>query len=179
MDNWINILDSISRSLASTYRTTGPKVMNHRFGNLYGDSLRKRGRSVGGQEHPESDFGKKIQSVLHNLTPSELYEYALQEKGTLITSTGAIVSSSGVKKGRCPKDKRIVYDENTQGLWWDKCSPNKKMDTETFLINRETAICYLNNLDSTISNVILIKSNAPSSVRPASIMNKPDICVVF
>ena len=119
MDNWINILDSISRSLASTYRTTGPKVMNNRFGNLYGDSLRKRGRSVGGQEHPESDFAKKIQSVLHNLTPSELYEYALQEKGTLITSTGAIVSSSGVKtllspdckspKETVPIWKRLIF----------------------------------------------------------------------
>ena len=66
---------------------------------------------------------------------------------TTISSNGALVVYSGVKTGRSPKDKRIVYDKLTENIWWDKDSPNIKMDSAIFEINRETAICYLNNLD--------------------------------
>jgi hypothetical protein len=56
-----------------------------------------------------------------------LYEYALlpEHKGsigdplvydTTITSTGALSVSSGLKTGRVPKDKRIVYDELTKDV---------------------------------------------------------------
>ena len=53
---------------------------------------------------------------------AELYEQALQhEKGSFITSTGALATLSGAKTGRCPKDKRVVKDESTeQELWWGK-----------------------------------------------------------
>lgn len=86
-------------------------------------------------------------TYLRNLTPHKLYEYALAEPGTYVTTTGAISSRSGEKCGRSPKDKRIVFDENTASLWWDDCSPNNKLDTKTFLSHRQTAIEHLNSLD--------------------------------
>ena len=132
-------LFSISKSLASSYRKSGPNIIIE--GIEY---------PVGGQEYTDSDFGVKILKILYNLTPSELYEYGLREKDTSITSTGALSTKSGAKTGRCPNDKRIVLDENTKDIWWNKDgspSPNREMDKNTFLINRETAICYLNSLD--------------------------------
>ena len=57
-----------------------------------------------------------------------LYELALSlEKGTAITASGALVTDSGPKKGRSPKDKRIVDDPaTTADVWWGPV--NYKMD---------------------------------------------------
>ena len=38
----------------------------------------------------------------------EYYEHSLKEPGTMISSTGALISYSGKKTGRSPTDKRIV-----------------------------------------------------------------------
>lgn len=65
---------------------------------------------------------------MHNNTSSghyndaELYEQAIRyEKGSFITSTGALATLSGAKTGRSPRDKRIVNDETTaEELWWGK-----------------------------------------------------------
>ncbi len=48
-----------------------------------------------------------------------LYEEALQnEVGTALTSAGALVTDSGDKKGRSPKDKRIVDEPgSTNDIW--------------------------------------------------------------
>lgn len=37
-----------------------------------------------------------------------------------ISENGALIAYSGEKTGRCPKDKRIVYDENTKDIDWGK-----------------------------------------------------------
>lgn len=52
----------------------------------------------------------------------ELYEQAIKyEKGSFITSTGALATLSGAKTGRAPRDKRVVFDETTaEELWWGK-----------------------------------------------------------
>ena len=52
----------------------------------------------------------------------ELYEQAIKyEKGSFITSTGALATLSGAKTGRAPRDKRVVKDETTEDeLWWGK-----------------------------------------------------------
>lgn len=48
-----------------------------------------------------------------------LYEQALAfEKGTAVTSAGALRADSGHKKGRSPKDKRIVEEPSTSGDVW-------------------------------------------------------------
>lgn len=53
---------------------------------------------------------------------AELYEQAIKyEKGSFVTSTGALATLSGAKTGRSPKDKRVVKNETTAGeLWWGK-----------------------------------------------------------
>lgn len=73
-----------------------------------------------------------------------LYEEALKyEEGTAITSTGALVTKSGAKTGRSPRDKRIVDEATCQNdVWWGPV--NVKMDDKVFMINRERAIDYLN-----------------------------------
>jgi ATP-dependent phosphoenolpyruvate carboxykinase len=58
---------------------------------------------------------------------AELYEYALQPEhrasigdlsvtDTTITRDGALSVNSGKKKGRVPKEKRIVYDSTTKDV---------------------------------------------------------------
>lgn len=52
----------------------------------------------------------------------ELYEQAIKsEKGSFITSNGALATLSGAKTGRAPRDKRVVRDATTEDeLWWGK-----------------------------------------------------------
>ena len=102
-------LISISNSLASSYRNSGPKLVTKDLKT-----------PMGGKEYTDSDFGMKILNVSYNLTPSELYEYSLKENNTFIICNGALSTSSGAKTGRCPNDKRIVIDESTKNIWWDK-----------------------------------------------------------
>ncbi|GFY86704.1 phosphoenolpyruvate carboxykinase 1 [Actinidia rufa] len=146
-------LQSISASLASLTRETGPKVVK-------GDPARKsetpKFSHVSHHSHftptiSVSDSALKFTHVLYNLSPAELYEQAIKnEKGSFIASSGALATLSGAKTGRSPKDKRVVRDETTEDeLWWGKGSPNIEMDEHTFMVNRERAVDYLNSLDKT------------------------------
>lgn len=82
--------------------------------------------------------------IEHNPSVASLYEDALvYESGSAISSTGALVASSGGKTGRSPKDKRIVEeDSSVDKIWWGPV--NKKLSENSWLINRERAIDYLN-----------------------------------
>ncbi|GAY48084.1 hypothetical protein CUMW_109180 [Citrus unshiu] len=146
-------------SLASLTRERGPKVVK-------GDPATPR--KVDGQPSTHSfhytstptfddnisDSALKFTHVLYNLSPAELYEQAVKyEKGSFITSSGALATLSGAKTGRSPRDKRVVKDETTEReLWWGKGSPNIEMDEHTFLVNRERAVDYLNSLDKVFVN---------------------------
>ncbi|KAF8683564.1 hypothetical protein HU200_044482 [Digitaria exilis] len=146
-------LESISASLASLTREYGPKVVK---GDGPAATLQKHHQHL----HPAapaiatSDSSLKLTHVLNNLSPAELYEQAIKyEKGSFITSTGALATLSGAKTGRSPKDKRVVKNELTaQELWWGKGSPNIEMDERSFLTNRERAVDYLNSLDKVFVN---------------------------
>ncbi|MEO1231485.1 MAG: phosphoenolpyruvate carboxykinase (ATP) [Myxococcota bacterium] len=83
-------------------------------------------------------------SALRNPSPAQLYEQALQkEKGSAISSTGALIALSGAKTGRSPSDKRIVDSTpSNDDVWWGPV--NIKLEEHTFEINRERAIDYLN-----------------------------------
>lgn len=85
-----------------------------------------------------------VKTVFRNVAPAKLYEEALKrEEGSAISSTGALVVSSGEKTGRSPKDKRIVdHPESNKNIWWGDV--NIKIDPEVFKINRERAVDYLN-----------------------------------
>jgi phosphoenolpyruvate carboxykinase (ATP) len=63
------------------------------------------------------------------------------EKGTALMASGALMTDSGEKKGRSPKDKRIVEEPETKDIWWGPV--NAKMTEHTFMINRERAVDFL------------------------------------
>lgn len=126
------ILESVSMSLASTFRNTGPKVYSDYCSDV-----------IGGCNNPDTDIAIHCLKIYHNLSPAKLYEHALLEPNTKLTSTGALTIYSGIKTGRSPKDKRIVCSDGTKdAVWWGNI--NIKMDHESFNINRETATNYLN-----------------------------------
>ena len=57
--------------------------------------------------------------VLRNAAPAALYEHAVQYDAGQISNLGAIISFSGDKTGRCPKDKRVVQNpESSEDIWW-------------------------------------------------------------
>ncbi|CAN7120319.1 phosphoenolpyruvate carboxykinase (ATP)-like [Brassica rapa] len=154
-------LQSISASLASLTRESGPKVVR-------GDPAEKKadGSTTPAYAHGQhqsifspalgavSDSSLKFTHVLYNLSPAELYEQAIKdEKGSFITSNGALATLSGAKTGRAPRDKRVVRDATTEDeLWWGKGSPNIEMDEHTFTVNRERAVDYLNSLEKVFVN---------------------------
>ncbi len=88
-----------------------------------------------------------VEEIHRNLSVPELYEIALrQEKGTAISDVGALLTYSGKRTGRSPKDKRIVREPSSeQHIDWGDI--NIELDEHTFMINRERAIDYLNTRD--------------------------------
>lgn len=151
-------MDSISASLASLTREKGPQVVK-------GDPARQQPTPRKAPPPPSttchfpakpavSDSALKVTSILYNLSPAELYEHAIKhEKSSFMTSTGALATLSGAKTGRSPKDKRVVRESSSEAdLWWGKGSPNIEMDEETFLLNRERAVDYLNSLEKVFVN---------------------------
>ncbi|XP_024374056.1 phosphoenolpyruvate carboxykinase (ATP) 1 [Physcomitrium patens] len=142
-------MQSVSASLASLTRQSGPQVIK-------GEPGRKKSppKTVTAPRLDISDSALKFTHVLYNLSPSELYEQAIKfEKGSFITSSGALATLSGAKTGRSPKDKRVVKEETSKDdLWWGRGSPNIEMDEETFLVNRERAVDYLNSLEKVFVN---------------------------
>lgn len=82
--------------------------------------------------------------IIYQASSPVLVEAALQnEKGSYLTSSGALSVRSGAKTGRSPKDKRLVAEpESEQNVWWGPV--NIKLNTQSYMINRERAIDYLN-----------------------------------
>ncbi|CAG8464254.1 8749_t:CDS:2 [Paraglomus occultum] len=96
--------------------------------------------------HDKELFDIDYERVAIQWQPSvaQLYEDALKyETGSAISSAGALITASGTKKGRSPKDKRIVDEpSSSKDVWWGPV--NQKLPEHVFLINRERAIDYLN-----------------------------------
>ena len=88
--------------------------------------------------------GIHVSELYRNPSPAFLYEAALKfEKGSTISSTGALIAYSGKKTGRSPTDKRVVDEPEVRDeVWWGNV--NIKLDPQSFVINRERAIDYLN-----------------------------------
>ncbi len=91
-------------------------------------------------------YGISVDEIVRNAAPAALYEMALAyDEGAAIMSSGALVSMSGEKTGRSPKDKRIVeHPDSKDDVWWGNI--NIPVNEVTFDINRERAVDYLNNL---------------------------------
>jgi phosphoenolpyruvate carboxykinase (ATP) len=141
-------ISSLSETLKSAARTTGPRVVT----TEKKDKRKTVGEARSTFMSAMSDAGLKPTVVYHNLSPAVLYEKALAyEPGSHLVSSGALATLSGAKTGRTPKDKRVVREaESEANVWWNKDgngSPNYEMDERTFLLNRERAVDYLNMLD--------------------------------
>ncbi|GAM18142.1 hypothetical protein SAMD00019534_013170 [Acytostelium subglobosum LB1] len=131
--------ESIAKSLqASTADVPPPSSPGH----THADSLDAQVDSL----HLDEHF-TKANTIFHNPPVPVLYEQALAfETGSAITSTGALITRSGAKTGRCPKDKRIVSEADSfNDIWWGPV--NIALDDLSFMINRERAIDYLNTQD--------------------------------
>jgi len=100
-----------------------------------------------------TSLGLKVKDIVRNPTVSELYEYALDPyhkphfnehvRDSAISSTGALVSYSGKRTGRVPKEKRVVCDSETKNkIWWSDA--NIPLSQESYDINRKRVIDYLN-----------------------------------
>ncbi len=76
-------------------------------------------------------FGLKGARAVHwNLIEPELYELAISRGEAELTSGGALCAETGVHTGRSPKDKYIVFDNETKdSVWWDN---NGKMTSGQF-----------------------------------------------
>src|SRR5436190_22448558 len=85
-----------------------------------------------------------VAEIHHNLPPGALYEHGIRyEKDASIAENGALVAYSGLKTGRSPKDKRIVqHPDSERAVWWGPV--NIPCEAQTFAINRQRAIDYLN-----------------------------------
>lgn len=90
-------------------------------------------------------LGLKVKDIVRNPSVAELYEYALdpyhkhnfnpEVRDTALSSTGALVSYSGKRTGRVPKEKRTVCDKVTEPrIWWGDV--NIKMTEEAYQSNR-------------------------------------------
>lgn len=88
--------------------------------------------------------GIEVEKIIRNASPAALYEAALRnEKGSAISSSGALIALSGEKTGRSPTDKRIVNEATTtDDIWWGPV--NIGIEEQVFEINRERALDYLN-----------------------------------
>lgn len=91
-----------------------------------------------------TQYGIDTPEVVRNATAPLLYESAIRhEKGSAITSTGALVALSGAKTGRSPNDKRIVTQPGIKDeVWWG--SVNIPLSPESFDKNRHIAVDFLN-----------------------------------
>ena len=91
-------------------------------------------------------YGIEVDTVLRNPSPPKLYEEALEHENAAIASSGALISYSGEKTGRTPKDKRIVKNaESSDEIWWGDI--NMPLSSKSFEANRNRAINYLNEQD--------------------------------
>jgi len=88
-------------------------------------------------------YGINVGRTIRNPVPARLYEDALKFDKASITDLGALVTSSGAKTGRSPRDKRIVeHAESRDDIWWGNV--NIKLDDPVFQINKQRALDFLN-----------------------------------
>lgn len=91
---------------------------------------------------------KDIKEIFYNLSYKELFVHETNPTNegferVFVTKCGAVAVDTGIYTGRSPKDKYIVYDENTADIVWWQNNENKKSDNKP--LNKEKWN-YLKNL---------------------------------
>jgi phosphoenolpyruvate carboxykinase (ATP) len=91
-----------------------------------------------------SPYGISVEDVDRNPPVARLYADSIRaDARSVIAESGALIAYSGEKTGRSPLDKRVVQDLECQDdVWWGKI--NMPITQDTFLINRERGIDFLN-----------------------------------
>lgn len=93
-----------------------------------------------------SAYGLSVAEVSRNTSVALLYEHGIKFDGDDITASGALAADSGEKTGRCPADKRIVKEADSEAdVWWGPV--NIPLSADSFDKNRQRAIAYLNTCE--------------------------------
>ncbi len=93
-----------------------------------------------------ASYGINVTKVLRNASPAKLYEDGILSDGSTIVASGAIATDSAAKKGRSPKDKRVVEEASSKDdIWWGNV--NVPFSEDSFAANRKIAIEFLNTCD--------------------------------
>ena len=88
-------------------------------------------------------YGIYHANYLRNPPAAKLYEESVLRDHGVISSAGALISRSGTKTGRSPKDKRIMqHPESSPDIWWGDV--NIPLTEQSFIINRQRAVDFLN-----------------------------------
>ena len=83
-----------------------------------------------------------VEMAYWNLHPSELVEETIVRGQGVLTDVGALAIDTGEFTGRSPKDKFVVYDENTKdSVWWGDV--NNRFDSGKFEILHNRMLAYL------------------------------------
>ncbi len=83
-----------------------------------------------------------VEMAYWNLHPSELVEECIVRGQGVLTDVGALVIDTGEFTGRSPKDKFVVYDENTKdSVWWGDV--NNRFEADKFETLQNRMLAYL------------------------------------
>ncbi|MBK9283877.1 MAG: phosphoenolpyruvate carboxykinase (ATP) [Sphingobacteriaceae bacterium] len=83
-----------------------------------------------------------VEMAYWNLHPSELVEETVSRGEGVLTDVGALAIDTGEFTGRSPKDKFVVYDENTKdSVWWGDV--NNRFDADKFDVLHHRMLAYL------------------------------------
>lgn len=91
-----------------------------------------------------STYGLTVDDVDRNPPVARLYADSIRgDARSVIAESGALIAYSGAKTGRSPLDKRVVRSAGVgEDIWWG--SINIPITEDTYFINRERAVDYLN-----------------------------------
>jgi phosphoenolpyruvate carboxykinase (ATP) len=83
-----------------------------------------------------------VEMAYWNLHPSELVEETIARGEGVLSDVGALAVDTGEFTGRSPKDKFVVYDNNTKdSVWWGDV--NNRFDADKFDILHGRMLAYL------------------------------------
>ena len=83
-----------------------------------------------------------VEMAYWNLHPSELVEETIIRGQGVLTDVGALAIDTGEFTGRSPKDKFVVYDENTKdSVWWGDV--NNRFESDKFDALHNRMLAYL------------------------------------
>ncbi len=83
-----------------------------------------------------------VEMAYWNLHPSELIEETIIRGEGVLTDVGALAIDTGEFTGRSPKDKFVVYDNNTKdSVWWGDV--NNRFESDKFDILHNRMLAYL------------------------------------